>query len=152
MLVTPSVALSGFEYRPCEVELSDGSVNSYVYVADSVSYFHQWGVDPEDDPGKSSILIEDISRIKESPYRLPPAIASEILRRHPGGMEKTGGFYLRLEGNRYLHCHTGDAVDFLNWPEGVTPDQVTGVLDSPAYGQRLEASGAEFWWALFEQS
>ena len=150
-LVRPSVSLRGFEYRPCEVEMSDGSINSYVYVADSVSYFPEWGVDPEDYPGKSSVSVEDIASIKESPYRLPPSIATEVLHR-PGGMEKTGGFYLRLKGDRYLHCNTGDAVDFLEWPEGVTPSQVTELLDGPVYGQRLEASGAKFWWALFEPS
>jgi hypothetical protein len=129
--------------------MKDGSINSYVYVADSVSYFPQWGVDPEDDPGKSSVSIADISRIKESPYRLPPAIASEVLH-HPGGMEKSGGFFLGLGGDRYLHCSTGDAVDFLDWPEGITPAQVTGLLDGPGSGERLEVSGAKFWWALFE--
>jgi hypothetical protein len=114
-LVVPSVSSSGFEYRPCEVEMVDGSINSYVYVADSVSYFPEWGVDPEDDPGKRSVPIEEISKIRESPFRLPPAIATELLKRPGwGGRERTGGFYVRLEGgSRYLHCvATGDAVSY----------------------------------------
>lgn len=154
-LVAPSVSDSGFEYRPCEVEMSDGSVNSYVYVADSVSYFSEWPVDPEDDPAMRSVSIQEILEIRESPYRLPPAIASELLHRPGwGGRERTGGYYVRLEGGRrYLHCvGTGDAVDFLDWPEGVAPDQVTELLSGPVYGECLAAQGVDYSWALYEPS
>jgi hypothetical protein len=133
--------------------MKDGSVNSYVYVGYSPSYLTEWGVDPEDDPGKRSVSIQEISMIKESPFRLPAAIATELLHRPGwGGRERTGGFYVRLEGGkRYLHClATGDAVDFLDWPENVTPDQVTELLGGPVYGERLEARGAKYWWALYE--
>jgi hypothetical protein len=134
--------------------MKDGSVNSYVYVADSVSYFPEWGVDPEDDPDKRSVSIQEISKIRESPFRLPPAIATELLHRPGwGGREGIGGFFVRLEGGRNLHCvATGDAVDFLDWPEGVTPDQVTELLGGPVYGEVLEARGAKYWWALHEPS
>ena len=98
-------------------------------------------------------MIEDISEIRESRYRLPAGIAPDVLQNlQPSLSEHGGGFYLRLRSGGYLHCTTGSAVDFLVWPAGITPDQVTDVLNGPVDEQRWETSGANYSWALYEQA
>jgi hypothetical protein len=73
--VTPSVD-GTLEYRPCEVTLVDGTTRDRVYVQEASSWFHHWGVDPEDDDGKDHVPVELITSIAET--RLPVHLANVV--------------------------------------------------------------------------
>lgn len=113
-------------YRPCEVELDDGQVVDGVYLIEARSYFSKWGVAPWNDSWKRHVLVEHIRGLRDSPTRLPPAIADELYKHGEDGM----GYFvfeLVLADGRVLACQTGDAVDFVDLPDGVTSHQVVGV-------------------------
>ena len=148
MKVVPSMEPGGIEYRPCEVTLASGLVDSYVYVVETESWHRLWGIDPEEDRFKSSLSVDEIVSIRDSPYRIPPQIANEI---YGGGEDGMGyfSFQLLLERGAALNCLTGNAIDFLEWPAGVSPSQVIGVnIHSRAPN---EVDGAKYRWALFGQ-
>jgi hypothetical protein len=77
-------ALNGIEpswdgdlaYFPCRVVLKDGRVGDNVYIVAEQPYIRMWGIYPEDDRGKSSIRIEDLIEVNESPIRLPAKFAN----------------------------------------------------------------------------
>jgi hypothetical protein len=150
MSVEPSI-LGRLEYRPCEVTLRDGSINRYVYVQEEQTWFTYWGVDPEDDAWKQSIPIEDVVTIAESPYRIPAAVASRLYREGEGG----NGYYtfalVFADGYRRPYM-TSEAVDFINWPPGRTPEMVVDViLHAPeARVSRPDTVPIKYFWCLYE--
>lgn len=146
--VEPSLD-DGFEYRPCEVTLVDGSVKSHVYVQSSIPYFEMWGVDPEDDEGKSLVSVDDIAEIRSSPHRLPAALATKLYRSPESGMGWRV-FTLHFIGGDALLCLTGNAVDFLAWPEGITPADVADVESRGGRQADAVVQGAHYAWALYE--
>jgi hypothetical protein len=76
-------------YFPCRVTLQDGRVLDTVYIEPEKPYLRQWGVYPEDDQGKSSIKIEEVVKVEDSPTRLPPRFANEIYLNGESGMGYT---------------------------------------------------------------
>ena len=151
LLVTPSRCY-GMEYRPCQVMLWDGSVLDRVYVVKARPYLRSWGVAPEDDPGKSSIPIEAVRSLRESPYRLAPHLADKVYRAHESGMGYVV-FQVILEDGRVLDCLTGNAVDFLDWPPGVTPAMARDVIPRAGAARTSpdRVRGAPFCWCLYER-
>jgi hypothetical protein len=139
----------GAEYHPCEVLLYDGSVMSNVYVQEAVAWFEQWGVDPEDDPDKQSILVDNVIEIRESPFRMPVRIANTLYQAEPLGREESL-FQLVLKNGSFLNCRTGEMLDLLDWPTGVTPDQVIDVRIDFIVDTSAEVRDAEYWWCLYE--
>lgn len=97
-----------------------------VYVQDAESWFSFWGVDPEDDPGKRRVRIEDLRAIHESPIRLPAELATRVYRAGESGM---GCFRFDVvpADDRIVHCATGDAVDLIDWPDDIDPRTIVGV-------------------------
>jgi hypothetical protein len=140
-------------YYPCEVVLRDGTVESRVYVAESKSYFSAWGVDPEDDPAKGFVTVRNVVAIRESPYRIPPNVADMVYATKR--TERNYWFRLLLRDGRGLACTAGDAVDFIELPEGVKPDEIVSYLPGWSEGAtprdwETEATTAPYSWCLYE--
>jgi hypothetical protein len=149
--IVPSLPGNGLEYRPCEVTLSSGVTDSYVYVVEVESWFRAWGIDPEDDKGKASLSVAEVVTIRESPFRLPPNFANEIYQGNEDGMGYFA-FKVVLNDGQELECLTGNAIDLLEWPQGVTPGQVIRVVPhSTKAGPQSIVRSASFSWALYEQ-
>lgn len=149
--VTPSVNQRGFEYRPCEVSLNNGGILSRVYLESATPWFEEWGVDPEDDPGKSGISMADVKSIRDSPVRLPVTFANEIYS-HPELGMGLRFFQLILSDDTALDCQTGETVDFLAWPEGVQPGDVTAIKYAVGAGRTNPTIGvAPYSWCLYEE-
>src|SRR5438309_11518947 len=72
--------------RPCRAVLIDGSVLDRVYFAESASWFMNWGVWPDEDPGKCWIDVRSVARVEESGFRLPVRFAEELYRAGESGM------------------------------------------------------------------
>ncbi len=134
------------EYKPCLVTLLDGRRLDCVYVLPEQPYFTYWGVWPEDDRGKYSIRIQDVSKIEESPSRLPPQIANELYQTGESGM----GYYrftLIFNDNSQQEYITGNAVDFVPLPAGKTKTDISKVL--PGVGSDKNYSeGLKYFWCL----
>ena len=146
MRVEPSDASPG-EYRPCRVHLTDGRMLDRVYVAEAISYILYLGVWPERDPGKKSVSILQAKHIEESPSRLPARLANKLYK---GGETSMGGvsFSLLLRDGREIFVSTGNAVDFVDYPTGVTPGDVVDVVHGKQ-GSGQQAQGADYYWCLY---
>jgi hypothetical protein len=151
--VEPSVDRQ-MEYRPCKVILKNGKQLDFVYVCKANMYIRPWGVWPEDDRGKKSILIQDVQEIAEYPLRLPVRFANKMHQAGELGM----GYYLfsivLADGRKFPYV-TGNAVDFINLPERVTPEMIVDLL--PHEGRsffknrkpNFYETNAEYYWCLF---
>jgi len=122
MNVEPSID-GDLEYRPCLVHLHDGRALDRVYVVQAEPYVRLWGIWPEHDQGKRSLSIDEVAQITESPSRLPARLATKMYEAGESGMGYCR-FVLTLRDGRQLHYVMGDAVDFVELPSGVTPDDV----------------------------
>jgi hypothetical protein len=145
--VTPSKDTS-MEYRPCQVTLKNGDTLDNVYVQEEQSYLATWGVMPDKDRGKRYLLIEDIVEIKESPYRLPPDLANKIYRAGESGMGYCL-YKLVLDNGETIDVCTGNAVDFVPLPTGLTTKNIKDVLPHQA-SRKDFVNAPEYYWCLFK--
>lgn len=134
-------------YFPCRVTLSDGKVLDTVYIAPEMPYLKWWGVYPEDDRGKRFVKIEDVVKVEDSPTRLPAQFANQIYDHGESGMGYTIFTVVFSDGERQP-CVTGNAVDFIQYPQGRGPNDVVAVL--PHEGRESSPVGAPDWyWCLY---
>ena len=144
--ITPSID-GGLTYWPCAARMKDGTVLLCVYVVPEGPYIKHWGVYPQQDSGKSYISISDMDALTESPYRLPAQFANELYESGESRMGYTIFTVLFSDGSRQAYG-TGNALDFVRFPEGKTAADVTGVV--PHEGREAElVSGREYYWCLF---
>jgi hypothetical protein len=136
-------------YRPCQVTLRDGRMLDRVYVQEAWVWKGSWGVWPEDDRGKASVSIDDVTAIADSPSRLPPALATRLLEAGETGMGYTK-FTLVLRDGRRINTVTGNAVDFPGLPTGMVGADVIDVVPGEHVGTS-ETSMADqpYWWCLY---
>ena len=107
------------EYRPCAATVEDGSEIECVYVVESEMYLQRWGVRPEEDPGKQWIPLARVRSLRESPYRLPAALADELYRAGESGMGYAAFTVEFSDGRRQAYVG-GNAVDFIDPPAGLS--------------------------------
>ena len=143
MSVEPSSPRYFLEFRPCRAFLKDGSVVEHVIFAQAEAYVKSWGIWPEDDRKKRSLLVEDVVRIVESPVRLPAVFANRL---YAAGETSMGGlrFDLVLNTGQCLPCGTGGVVDFVELPPTVHPDMIVDVIQGgpPLSGKWYEGRAA----------
>ena len=141
--VEPSGGHAPGEYRPCQVELMDGTQRDPVYVVEAVSHLSHWGFYP-----KNSTALYDIKHIRPSPTRLSASLANKLYRL---GETNMGGFSfgLVLKDGRTIWAVTGDAVDFLEYPEGVSASDVGDVIHGWEGWQQTPVRNAPFLWCLY---
>jgi hypothetical protein len=140
--VVPSV-MDKFEYRPCIVEDVDGSIIDRVYVVEAISFALYWGLGPK----WPHVSISKIAHIRNSPTRLPVALANKL---YELGETNMGGvvFTIVIIDGRKAHGVSGNAVDFLNYPPGIEPKDVVDVLHGKSEGFERFAS-ANYQWCLY---
>jgi hypothetical protein len=136
-------------YRPCEVELDDGQVVDGVHLIEARSYFSKWGVAPWNDSGKRYVPLERIRNLRDSSSRLSPTVANELYEHGEDGMGYCV-FELVLADGRVLACQTGNAVDFVDLPDGVTSHQVVGVRPGRGRGREPDCRGRSYAWSLYQ--
>lgn len=146
--ITPSMDRD-LTYWPCAARLKDGSVLGCVYVVPEGPYIKHWGVYPQQDPGKSYISLSDVDALAESPRRLPARFANELYKGGESGMGYTIFTVVFADGSRQAYG-TGNAVDFIRYPDGKGQSDVVGVL--PHEGRNAEpVSSPEYYWCLFAE-
>jgi len=96
---------------------------------------------------KSHISIADVDALAESPRRLPAKFANELYKSGESGMGYTIFTVVFADGSRQAYL-TGNAVDFIRYPEGKTSGDIVDVL--PHEGRSAEPiSGPQYYWCLF---
>ena len=143
-------------YWPSRVTLVDGAERDFVVVAQADEYFTPWGKWPEDDPGKRSVVIEEVAAIRESSRRLPARLAEKLYARGESGM----GYYVFtviLRDGRALPFVTGGVVDFPALPKDVEGTEVVDVLPGVGRdqfrggGPYPDESTEDYSWCLFRR-
>jgi hypothetical protein len=134
-------------YFPCRVTLRDGRIFDTVYIEPEMPYLRWWGVYPEDDRGKRFVKIDDVVKVEDSPTRLPARFANQIYDHGESGMGYTIFTIVFSDGERQA-CTTGNAVDFIRYPIGKGPNDVSSVL--PHEGRNAQQIGVPDWyWCLY---
>jgi hypothetical protein len=144
--ITPSMD-GDLTYWPCAARMKDGTVLVCVYVVPEGPYIKHWGVYPQQDRGKSYISLSDVDALAESPRRLPAHFANKLYQRGESGMGYTIFTVVFADGSRQAYA-TGNAVDFIRYPEGKGQSDVIDVV--PHEGRRAEpVRSPEYYWCLF---
>lgn len=140
--------LSDTLYYPCAVTLDDGRELARVYVMEYGPYIRSWGIAPEDDPGKSCVSIERVVAIRESPFRLPPRLATAVYDAGESGMGHCIFTVEFADGTRQAYG-TGNAVDFILPPPGLTAADARKVF--PHEGRDAFPDwDADYVWCLYQ--
>jgi hypothetical protein len=144
--IEPSVCGS-LKYFPCSVVLKTGSQLDCVYVVSQAPYIRYWGIYPEDDPGKSVILVQNVQAVRESAYRLPVEVANTLYRSGESGMGYTV-FTLEFADGSTQSYMAGNTVDFIDYPAYKTASDVVRVL--PNVGRDSNPrQGKAYYWCLY---
>ena len=138
----------GLKYYPCQVALKDGGHVDRVYVVEQESYIKVWGVYPEDDGGKSEVLIEDVVDIEESPSRLPAKFANKLYEAGESGMGVTIFTVVFRHGVRQVFA-AGNAVDFISYPEGKSSADIRDVLPHKGRESAEITRAPEYYWCIY---
>ena len=137
------------KYYPCAAWLVDGSSLSCVYVVRDEPYLKTWGVYPENDSGKNWFRVQDLLEAVDSPSRLPARFATELYTHGESGMGYTIFTVVFSDGFKQAYV-TGNAVDFIRYPEGKGPRDVVGVR--PHEGRHAGAARCpEYYWCLYSE-
>jgi hypothetical protein len=137
-------------YFPCKALLKNGQVLAAVYVMPENPYLKAWGIYPEDDPAKSWIRIEDVVGLDESPNRLPARFANKLYKNGESGMGYC--IFTIVFADEYRQaCVSGNAIDFVRYPIGMSAADVVDVL--PHVGRRDDSlvKSPNWHWCLYSE-
>jgi hypothetical protein len=111
-------------------------------------YIKHWGAFPEDDSGKQSVQIEDVSEIEESPSRLPAKIANKIYEAGESGMGYCV-FTLVFSDDSTQAYITGNAVDFVPLPTSKVTEDIEDVLPHEGRQAENQMRGLRYYWCIY---
>jgi hypothetical protein len=138
-------------YYPCCVRLNDGTKLDRVYLVAEIPFIKIWGWYPDQDHAKA---VSDIASVMDSPTRLPAVFANELYRAGESGMGYCLFTVIFKSDNSSVESSqayvTGDAVDFIDYPEGKGPKDVVRVL--PHIGRESNhINGPKYYWCLYSE-
>jgi hypothetical protein len=148
--VPPSGSPGGITYRPCDVILKNGRRVDRVYIVPEDPYIVMWGVWPEDDPGKTSVQIQDVATIDNSRHRLPPNFAEQLYQVGESGMGYLIFTVIFNDGSR-LPMITGGAVDSIDYPPGKGPEDIAEVQSNVVREDPKLQDAPGYRWCLFSE-
>ena len=137
-------------YWPAQATLRDGSVHDRVYFVDAAEYIKAWGVWPDDDSGKQEIRIEEVVSISDSASRLPYKFADQLYRSGESGMGYVVFELQYTDGAKSAHL-AGNAVDFVQLPEGKQPKDIVGVTPHAGRDSKNHLDAPDYAWCLFQE-
>jgi hypothetical protein len=144
----PSSRHLEMEYKPCAVTLADSTELPCVYVVDREPYIRYWGIYPESDPGKRAVSITQVRQIRDSPNRLPVALADCLYRAGESGMGYMVFTVEFRDGTRHAYL-TGSAVDFIDPPAGLCASDAVRVYPHEGREAKKQPS-VEYYWCLYD--
>jgi hypothetical protein len=135
-------------YFPCAATLKSGDELSCVYICEATNWYLYWGVWPEDDSGKRSLDILQIANIAPSRFALPARFANKIYAVGECAMGYTI-FTVVFKDGTTVPYGTGNAVDFVTYPEGKSASDVADVLPDVRRGRTDFMKCPEYTWCLY---
>ena len=135
-------------YYPCRVVTRDGRMFDRVYVQPRQPYLSHWGILPFNDPHKGWIAISEFVDLEESPFRLPPDLAGQIYEKGETGMGVTK-FRVVFRNGTNLAVMTGNAVDFIPLPEGVTAADALHAFPLTGWDEQTELA-PRYYWSVYD--
>ena len=138
-------------YYPCKVVLKSGSYLDYVYLTEASKWYESWGVWPKEDKGKFSIRLEDIRSVESSPSRLPATFANKLYSAGESGMGYSIYTVVFSDGTQQAYGG-GNAVDFIDFPQGQSVDTVADVLPHVGRDDPLIRIRPNYHWCLYRKS
>ena len=120
-----------------------------MYLVAEIPFIKIWGWYP-----KAEVLVSNIASVEDSPTRLPAVFANELYRAGESGMGYCLFTVIFKSDNSWVESSqayvTGDAVDFIDYPEGKGPKDVVRVL--PHIGRESNyIDGPEYYWCLYSE-
>jgi hypothetical protein len=106
-----------------------------------------WGVYPEDDKGKYELKIEEIKMLIESPTRLPAKFANKLYKSAESGMGYTI-FTVNFNDGTRLPIITGNAIDFIEYPDGKGPKDVKSISCHEGRNNNPR-NGPKYYWCIY---
>jgi len=147
--IKPSIS-GRLNYYPCAAKLRNGEVLSCVYLVCDDPFVRMWGAYPEKDSGKKWVPLQEVVEVSDSLLRLPAKFANKLYKHSESGMGYTIFTVLFSDLSRQAYgC--GNAVDFIQYPEGKGPKNVLWV--SPHKGRHAEnvLTSPPFSWSLYSE-
>ena len=138
-------------YFPCRAVLKNGALLETVYFQPQHPYIGFWGIYPKEDQGKLPLRIDDVAAIENSPSRLPAQFATELYRMGESGIGYVVFTVVFSDGQRQA-CVSGNAVDFIHYPQGKRPADVVAVLPYMVPRDASLVKGPEYHWCLYSES
>jgi len=143
-----SVPASGGYYRPCDVTMQDGSVVKRVYLVPADRYIVEWGIWPGEDSAKKEIDIQSVAALRNSDFRLPLKFANQLYQAGETGMGYTI-FTVQFKDGSSMATYTGNAVDFIDYPDGQGPNTVTKVIPHRGRDDPALSAAPDYHWCLY---
>jgi hypothetical protein len=141
----------GLLYYPCVVTLRDGSSRDFVYLAESRRWLRSWGPSFHSEPlGGRLIDVRDVIALKESLNRLPPVFANKLYEAGESGMGYTIFTVCFDDGSAVIYG-TGNAVDFVRYPMGMSAGNVTNILPHEGRNEPGIRRTPDYCWCIFER-
>ncbi len=139
-------------YFPCSATLTSGDVLDTVLFMPERPVMKLWEASLQTDGAKRLVRMESVTEVRESPTRLPARFANELYRHGESGMGYTIFTVVFSDGARQA-CVTSTGVDFMQYPPGKGPRDVTAVI--PNEGRNSESlvkAPASYWCIYAEES
>jgi hypothetical protein len=130
--------------------LRDGSWVEHVYFAEAESWYLNWGAWPDEDAGKRWVDLTEVVAVDRSPDRLPPEFERVIDEAGESGMGYSLFSVQFADGTSAAYC-TGNAVDFIPYPDGQSEATVAGVLPHAGRNDPDLRYGLDYAWCLFSR-
>jgi len=150
--------LGGAFYYPCSTELNDGRTLECVYFGDKKDYVKHWG---NTTSGRFFVDLSEVKAISECKYCISSKLAKKIYDSGESGM----GYYkfrIVMKDGKIFPYLTGDAVEYLELPEGYTIEDIVDVkpfYQSPREGKCMDYTdywkkgyygSKRYYWCLIE--
>jgi hypothetical protein len=135
-------------YFPCSVTLTSSEVLDTVYFMPERPVMKLWGEYLE--TAKHLIRMEDVAEVRDSPTRLPASFANELYRHGESGMGYTIFTVVFSDGARQAYVTSG-GVDFIQYPPGKSPRDVTAVLPSEGRNSDSLVKAPPSYWCIYAE-
>jgi hypothetical protein len=147
--ITPSVD-GDLKYYPCLVRLNNGIETDRAYFVAEGPYIKKWVLYPSQDRHKVEILSSEVASLVESPSRLPPPFANQLYQAGESGMGYTVFTVIFSDDFRQAYL-TGNAVDFVDYPEGKTSQDVVAVIPHQGRDDARCRDAPNYSWCIYSE-
>jgi hypothetical protein len=135
-------------YFPCSTTLTSGEILDTVYFMPERPVMKLWEGYLQTDGAKRLIPMENVAEVRDSPSRLPARFANQLYRDGESGMGYTIFTVVFSDGARQA-CVTSAGVDFIHYPPGKGPLDVTAVISNEGKRDDSLVKAPPSYWCIY---